>query len=254
MSVQSHELHLLTGAYAVDALTGDELGEFEKHLQGCASCAEEVRELQETAARLGLTTAIEPPPWMRRQVLAAASRTRQLPPTGGRLLARDTPRWVTRLPRSLRRSLPRSVAAVAVAAAIVVLAVLLVNTRDQLQQTQQASRNVAAILSAPDAHIQRSSTTVGGTVTAVISPRDREAVITTADMPAQAAAKVYQLWVISAAGARSAGLLPGSGAGVTSPVLATGVQPGDRLAITVEPAGGTSQPTTTPIVLLAADD
>ena len=254
MSVQSHELHLLTGAYAVDALTGDELGEFEKHLQGCASCAEEVRELQETAARLGLTTAIEPPPWMRGQVMAAASRTRQLPPTGGRLLARDTPRRVTRLPRSLRRSLPRSVAAVAVAAAIVVLAVLQVNTRDQLQQTQQASRNVAAILSAPDARIQRSSTTVGGTVTAVISPRDREAVITTADMPAQAGAKVYQLWVISAAGARSPGLLPGSGAGVTSPVVATGVQPGDRLAITVEPAGGTSQPTTTPIVLLAADD
>jgi anti-sigma-K factor RskA len=250
MSVQSHELHLLTGAYAVDALTGEELDEFEKHLQGCASCAEEVRELQETAARLGLTTAIAPPPWMRRQVLAAASRTRQLPPSGGRLLARDKPRRLTRL----RRSLPRSVAAVAVAAAIVVLAVLQVNTRDQLHQSQQASNSVAAVLAAPDARIQRSSTTVGGTVTAVISPRDREAVITTADMPAQADAKVYQLWVISAAGARSVGLLPGSGAGVTSPVLAAGVEPGDRLGITVEPAGGTSQPTTTPIVLLAASD
>lgn len=253
MSVQSDELHLLTGAYAIDALTGDELAEFEKHLQGCASCAEEVRGLQETAARLALTTAIEPPPWMRRQVLAAASRTRQLPPipsTGGRLLARDAPRRVTRL----RRWLPRSVAAVAMAAAIVVLAVLQVNTRDQLQQTQQANRNVAAVLAAPDAQIQRSSTTVGGTVTAVISPRDREAVVTTADMPAQADAKVYQLWVISASGARSVGLLPGNGAGVTAPVLAADVQPGDRLGITVEPAGGTSQPTTTPIVLLAANN
>ena len=250
MSVQSHELHLLTGAYAVDALTGDELEEFERHLQGCAPCAEEVRELQETAARLGLTTGIEPPPQMRQQVLAAASRTRQLPPVSGRLLARDKSRRRTRL----RRSLPRSIAVVALAAAIVVLAVLQVNTRDQLDQTQQANRNVAAVLSASDAQIQRSSTTVGGTVTAVISPRDREAVITTADMPAQADAKVYQLWVISAAGARSVGLLPGSGAGVTAPVLASDVQPGDRLGITIEPAGGTSQPTTTPIVLLAAND
>jgi anti-sigma-K factor RskA len=249
MSVQSHELHLLTGAYAVDALTGDELDEFEKHLQGCASCAEEVRSLQETAARLGLTTAIEPPPWMRRQVLAAASRTRQLPPTSGRLLARDRSRRMTRL----RRSLPRSVAVVALAAAIV-LAVVQVNTRDQLQQTQQASRNVAAVLAAPDARIQRSSTSLGGTVTAVISRRDREAVITTADMPAQADAKVYQLWVISGSGARSVGLLPGSGTGVTAPVLAADVQPGDQLGITVEPAGGTSQPTTTPIVLLGASD
>ena len=50
------------------------------------------------------------------------------------------------------------------------------------------------------------------------------------------------------------GLLPGSSNGVTSPVLAADVQPGDRLGITVEPAGGTSQPTTTPIVLLAAND
>jgi len=250
MSVQSHELHLLTGAYAVDALTGDELDQFEKHLQRCPSCTEEVRGMQETAARLGMTTAIEPPPWMREQVLTAASRTRQLPPSGGRLLDRGTSRRATRL----RRSLPRSAAAVTMAAAIIVLAVLQVNTRDQLHQTQQASNNVAAVLAAPDAHIQRSSTTVGGTVTALISPRDREAVITTADMPTQADAKVYQLWVISASGARSVGLLPGSSTGATSPVLAADVQPGDRLGITVEPAGGTSQPTTTPIVLLAADD
>jgi anti-sigma-K factor RskA len=250
MSVQSHDLHLLTGAYAVDALTGAEFDDFEKHLQRCTSCTEEVRGLRETAARLGLTTAIEPPPGMRRQVLAAASRTRQLPPSGGRLIARDTPRRLKRL----RRSLPRAVAAVAVAAAIIVLAVLQVNTRQQLQQTQQGSRAVAAVLAAPDARLETSSTTVGGTVTAVISARDRAAVITTADMPAPTDAKVYQLWVISAAGARSAGLLTGSSAGVTSPVLAADVRPGDRLGITVEPAGGTTRPTTTPIVLLAAND
>jgi anti-sigma-K factor RskA len=253
MSVQSRDLHLLTGAYAVDALTGAELAEFEEHLQRCASCTEEVRELRETAARLGLTTAIEPPSWMRRQVLDAAGRTRQLPPSGGRLLARDAPRRMTRL----RRSLPRSatvVAGVALAAVIVVLAVLQVNTRDQLQQTQQGSRAVAAVLAAPDARIEASYTTVGGWVTAVVSAHDREAVITTADMPAQTGAKVYQLWVMSSSGARSIALLPGSGAGVTSPVLAANIQPGDRLGITVEPAGGTSQPTTTPIVLLAASD
>ena len=250
MSVLSHDLHLLTGAYAVDALTGAELDDFEKHLQRCMSCTEEVRGLRETAARLGMAAAIEPPPGMRRQVLAAASRTRQLPPSGGRLIARDTPRRMKRL----RRSLPRSVAVVAMAAAIVVLAVLQVNTRHQLQQTQQGNRAVAAVLAAPDARIETSSTTVGGTVTAVIAPHAREAVITTADMPTPTGARVYQLWVISASGARSAGLLTGSSTGVTSPVLAADVQPGDRLGITVEPAGGTTAPTTTPIVLLAAND
>ena len=48
------------------------------------------------------------------------------------------------------------------------------------------------------------------------------------------------------AGARSEGLL--TQPGQTNQVLASGVRPGDRIGITVEPAGGTSRPTTTPLV------
>jgi anti-sigma-K factor RskA len=244
VSVQSHDLHLLTGAYAVDALTGDEVAEFETHLEHCAPCAEEVRELRETAARLGLATAITPPPRLRAQVLDAANRVRQLPPSGTRLLTAGPARRGSRL----RRALPRPIAVTAMAAAIVALAVLQVGTRHQLQQAQAGNRAVASVLAASDARIELSSSNVGGTVSAVISRHDREAVITAAGLPAPRGAKVYQLWVISAAGARSVGLLPGSSAGPTSPVLADDVQPGDQLAITIEPAGGTTQPTTAPIV------
>jgi len=244
VSVQSHDLHLLTGAYAVDALAGDELDEFERHLDHCPSCAEEVRGLRETAARLGLAAAIAPPPWVRDQVLDAVNRVRQLPPSGVRLISADGPRRR----RRLIRRLPRPIAVTAMAAAIVALAVLQVGTRHQLQQAQSANQNVASVLSASDAQIQLGSSAVGGTVTAVVSRHDREAVITAAGLPAPSDAKVYQLWVISPAGARSVGLLPGSSAGATSPVLAADVQPGDQLAVTIEPAGGTKQPTTVPIV------
>jgi anti-sigma-K factor RskA len=244
VSVQSHDLHLLTGAYAVDALTGDELAEFETHLEQCAPCADEVRELRETAARLGLATAIAPPPWLRAQVLDAANRVRQLPPSGVHLIAADG----SRRRRRLSRRLPRPIAVTAMAAAIVALAILQVGTRHQLQQAQTNNQTIASVLSASDARIQLSSSTVGGTVTAVVSQHDREAVITAAGMPTPSDAKVYQLWVISPAGARSVGLLPGSSARATSPVLADDFQPGDQLAITVEPAGGTKQPTTIPIV------
>jgi anti-sigma-K factor RskA len=244
VTVQSHDLHLLTGAYAVDALTGDELAEFENHLEQCAPCAEEVTGLRETAARLGLATAIAPPPWMRDQVLAAANRVRQLPPSGTRLVAARPPRRIKRL----RRVLPRPIAVAAMAAAIVALVVLQVSTRHQLDQAQAGNRAVASVLAASDARIELSSPSVGGTVTAVVSRHDREAVITASGMPTPNDARVYQLWVISAAGARSIGLLPGSSAGATAPVLADDVQPGDQLAITIEPAGGTSKPTTTPIV------
>jgi anti-sigma-K factor RskA len=244
VSVQSHDLHLLTGAYAVDALTGDELDEFETHLEQCAPCADEVRGLRETAARLGLAAAIAPPPWMREQVLDAANRVRQLPPSGPGTLTAGSPRPTMRL----RRRLPRPIAVIAMAAAIVALAILQIGTRHQLQQAQTNNQTIASVLATSDARIELSSSTVGGTVTAVVSPHDREAVITAAGMPTPADARVYQLWVISPAGARSVGLLPGSSDGATSPVLADDVQPGDQLAVTIEPAGGTEQPTTSPIV------
>lgn len=250
MSLQRHDLHQLTGAYAADALTGAELAQFEKHLGQCPSCAEEVRGLRETAARLGIATSIVPPPAMRRQVLEAASRTRQLAPSGRRLLLDSgTPArggW-------LRRALPRpvSVAAMAaLAAAVVVLAFLQAGTHHRLEQAQSANQAVAAVLAAPGARIVTSGTAVGGTVTAVVSVRDHEAVITTAGMPAPPASRVYQLWLISVSGARSAGLMPASSAGSTPPVLTADIQPGDHLGITIEPAGGSARPTTAPVVLL----
>jgi anti-sigma-K factor RskA len=124
-------------------------------------------------------------------------------------------------------------------------------TSSQLRQARGASQAIAAVLAAPDARLESLPTTVGGTVTAVVSLRQREAVVTTADLPQPPGTRVYQLWVMNAAGtARSAGLLAITGPGSASPVLAAGVLPGDRLGITVEPAGGTAQPTTTPVVIM----
>lgn len=244
MSVQRHELHLLTGSYALDALTGPELTEFEKHLPRCGPCTNEVRGLRETAARLALATAITPPREMRQRVLAAAPRTRQLPPPGRNLL-----------PRAGRRRVSPSQAGItgailALAAAVVFLLVTRAGTQHQLQQAQASNRAVAAVLAAPDARVESAAATVGGTVTAVVSVRQREAVVSTAGVPALPGSKVYQLWVMGSSGARSAGLLPASHAGTTAPVLADGVRPGDRLGITVEPAGGTRQPTTPAVAVL----
>jgi anti-sigma-K factor RskA len=250
MSIQGHDLHLLTGAYAADAVTGAELAEFERHLERCASCAEEVRGLRETTAKLGMTTAIAPPPWMREQVLAATSRTRQLGPATGEVIPLHARRArVGGLRRGMTR--PASLVAMsALAAAVVVLAVFQVNTRDQLHQAQAGATAVAAVLAAPDASFDSSRTSVGGTVTAVVSARAREAVITTDGMPSPGPGKTYQLWVIGANGPRSAGLMSGGTASATSPVLAADVHAGDSLAITVEPAGGSARPTTTPVVFL----
>jgi anti-sigma-K factor RskA len=241
---------LLTGGYALDALPDEDRAEFERHLARCPSCAEEVRGMREAASRLAMATAVTPPPQLREQVLAAVPRTRQLPPAGFRLLARTGIRArARRLPLS-RASLTAGV--LAVVAAIAFLVVTQVSTSSQLHQSQAANSAIAAVLAAPDAHLESAGVTVGGTVTAVVSERQREAVVTTADVPSLPRAQVYKLWVITASGtARSAGLLTVTSSGSAVPVLADDVLPGDRLGITVEPAGGTRQPTTTPIVIMS---
>ena len=180
---------------------------------------------------------------------ATAPRTRQLPPPDHRLLARTGHRArPRRLPLS-RTALAAGV--LAVAAAIVFLVVTRISTASQLQQAQAGNKAIAAILAVPDARIESVTATVGGTVTAVTSARAHEAVITTARVPPLPQTRVYQLWVMTPTGAaRSAGLLKGTSAGTVTPVLASGVLPGDRLGITIEPAGGTRQPTTTPVVIM----
>ena len=85
------------------------------------------------------------------------------------------------------------------------------------------------------------------TVTVVVSAGQQAAVVSAAGLRSLPSAQTYQLWVMGPDGsARSAGLL--SRTGRAGPVLASGVVPGDRIGITVEPAGGTSSPTTTPVL------
>ena len=74
MKIQPDQWHVLTGGYALDALSGPEREAFEHHLRGCASCQAEVRGLRETAARLALSAAVKPPTRMEQRVLAAAYR------------------------------------------------------------------------------------------------------------------------------------------------------------------------------------
>lgn len=71
--------HSLAAPYALDALEGAERVRFERHLEGCARCAAEVRALSEDAVRLARSTAAPAPPALRERVLAAVRTTAQEP-------------------------------------------------------------------------------------------------------------------------------------------------------------------------------
>lgn len=246
------DLHSLAGPYALDALDfGAEEDRFERHLQRCHTCPGEVRGFREAATRLGLAAARQPPPEMRARVMSAVARTRQVPANDDR--ARHA-RPVQRL-RPVTR-LAWAGAAVSLVAALV-LAIALVNTQSQLsrarQQLSQAQAQLAAITAvqtATDAKVITKGTPVGGTVTVVSSVSLHQIVVRTSGLPRLKAGKIYQLWLIGKKPnkTRSEGLLVIPPNGHTGPVLISGVLAGDTFGVTVEPAGGTIQPTVTPIV------
>ena len=229
MKAVRDDLHVLTGSYVLDAVSDAEREEFERHLQFCPTCEAEVRGLRETAAGLALACAVNPPARMEQHVLAATYQTRQLPPL-------PAPGRVLHFPRRLA-----ILAAAASVAAAVALGITQLTAQHQLDQAQATA--IARVVTAPDAHVD-TARAAGGNVTVVTSLALHEAVVSTSGMASLPSSRVYQVWVMSPSGARSAGLMHGSS------LLASAVRPGDQIGLTVEPAGGTARPTTTPVAVV----
>ena len=242
-----HDLHSLSGAYALDALEGGtERDRFTRHMSRCQTCASEVAGFREVATALAFAATAEAPPELRDRVLAAAARTRQLPPEVSTHVR----------PRRTRARVPWVPwLSGVVAAASIVVAVLFgfaqAHTQQELNQAQAENQAISLLLSSPQVTLLSHSTTKGGVATVVLAAARHQLVVVTSGLPALPAGKVYQLWLISKAKTVSAGLLPpATSSGRTPAVLASGVVKGDTLGLTVEPAPGSIQPTTTPILAL----
>uniref|UniRef100_UPI0028EE8F3F anti-sigma factor n=1 Tax=uncultured Cellulomonas sp. TaxID=189682 RepID=UPI0028EE8F3F len=140
----------------------------------------------------------------------------------------------------------------AVAAAVVVGAAvpgaLVVQQAQRADQAEEQQQALADLLTDPSAVVVHGDVTGGGVATAVLT--DDRALFTATGLPDPGDGKAYQLWVVDAAGAASAGVLAGDAGTVRQ--LAEKFTAGAALAITVEPAGGSTQPTTDPLVVLSA--
>jgi anti-sigma-K factor RskA len=246
------DVHTLAGPYAMDAISASDRARFDRHLARCEDCAREIASLREATARLAAAAAVSPPPALKARVMAAAAATRQRPPGQEPEAAPRT--WpLRRAPR--RRRLAMAAGAVAAAAAVAAAVVFGVSNggmRDQLSRAQASSQQVAAVLTARDATMMTGAVRGGGTVTIVMSHSMRELVFTAAALHALPASRGYELWLIGPAGDRAVIMLPPARHGMTGPVVASGLRPGDHLALTAEPAAGAAHPAgrpTTPMML-----
>jgi anti-sigma-K factor RskA len=237
------DLHTLAGAYALDALPDDDRDLFEGHLARCDACAQEVRGLREATAHLAVAVAASPPPpHLRAQVLGQIRQVRQLPPEVPDLAVERR-----------RRARPRSRFAAGLAAACLVVALiaggLAIRSQQELNRTRAAGDAVAAVLAAPDARTV-SGPVAGGTATVVVSRSRGQVVFASAGLRRLEKSETYELWLMGPRAIRPAGLLRPDAKGRTPPVVAGALADADRVGLTVEPASGSPQPTTDPVLVL----
>jgi anti-sigma-K factor RskA len=255
MRTREPEPHTLAGAYAMDALDDRHRSRFERHLARCQECTREVTGLREGAARLATAAAAYPPAVLKQRLLAETAQTRQLPPVRPASLPPGRARLTGARQPGIRRWAWAATLSLMLAA-VMVLTTAVIWLAGQAAQPRPAGqppagRSIAAVLTAPDATMISARVKTGGTATVVMSHRDRMLVFSAAGLRALPPSCSYELWLMGPGADRPAGLLPRPRHGMTGPVLASGLRAGDRLGLTVEPAAGSSHPTSAMILLVA---
>ena len=273
------DFHLDTGAMALGALPDEELAEVEAHLETCESCSSELAGFRETVAMLGAVSAETPPASLRASIMARIAVTPQLPPLVAPS-ASTTPRATgpiesaptaadptaldpsgpaqdgnpTDLPDNvvpIRRWFRRPGALIAAAVAAVVIgggAVVAINQAGG-PGTQVAQTPEECIAQAADK--EQFTPAPGGEGSVTYAASCSAVMLDVTGLPDLPDNQTYQLWALKGQEARSLDVLPDASAGRTQLVTKT-TQPGENaVAITVEPAGGSAQPTL-PIVWQAA--
>jgi anti-sigma-K factor RskA len=217
-------------AYAVGALTAAERRDVEQELRRSPRLAAEVGEFAETAAMLGL--AVEP-------VESAASLRAHLLDA---VESAPQASAVVRGPWSARPAAVLLGAAAAVVIAVGGAAVAITLTREPTAVEQ--------ITAAADYERAVYETDGGASVTAVWSESLERAALIIEDLAPAPAGQVYQAWLIDDTGRAQPDATFQGGDGTLSVALTGAMESGDVIGITIEPAGGSEAPTTTPIAVI----
>jgi anti-sigma-K factor RskA len=265
------DMHSQAYLYAVGALDPEEAREFEAHLTSCADCRKEVADMSEITARLSEAVAAEPSAQLRAAVLqeiASTPQDRADDPTrttagahaqtvspgrhAGPVAAGDRSSAVVPLRRRARERVAIVLAA-AVALAAVGVGGWALNERNQARDDLAAARafndQLTSILSAGDAQTVSAHTTNGALAAVVRSQSQGTAMLLASGLPTLPVGKTYQAWTIDNDTPASAGTFESEGDQTAYQLPASAVQTG-TVAVTIEPAGGSEQPTAKPIVAL----
>jgi anti-sigma-K factor RskA len=245
----------LLGAYALDAVDGDELIDLEQHLATCPRCQSELDTLREVAGAMG--NSVEPLPeglWANIVSRLPEDLQGAEPPPMPSLESASRPPFRAASSGRTRRS--RSVVvllgalAVAAVAVAVVFGIDLAHSQHNVSTLQadvsrlQAKANetpVAIALRTPGHSIVTLESSSGKPLAQFVIVPGGHGYLVSSQLPVLSTGKTYQLWGIVAGTPISLGLLGGSPSHVAFTI--TGAPSTAKLAVTAEPEGGTVAPT-----------
>ncbi|MXP24293.1 anti-sigma factor [Gordonia sp. HNM0687] len=234
------ELLDLAPVVGLDALDAAELAELQGRLDAetpevRAAFDRQVAATREAMAGVSHVTATTPPETLRDRVLAAA-RAEAEPATSATDEAQPT---ATVIPLHRRRRLMYAAAAAVVAVAIGAIGwVVGVATTSEDSSPQTAEQVFAA------KDVRTSSGDVAtGRATVTYSPTADAGVLVMNDVPPPEPGTVYQMWLVGPTGETSAGTMTDQDVAPSTTAVIDGLGDATALAFTVEPPGGSTQPT-----------
>ena len=227
------ELIALATPYALHAVPDVELAEIERRVAAAPPAvaqafADEVRAVRETMAVVSAATAVEPPDQLRARLLTEVTDD----PVG--TLNRRIKRWQT-------------IGLAAAAAVIIGLGALGVGIALQPAPTPSTAEQVFA---APDVRTVSGQIPGGGTATVVFSREKNAGVLVMNNVAPPAPGTVYQMWLINDKGSKSAGTMDAKSVAPSTTAVLPELGNSQTLAFTVEPPGGSVQPTSAPFAKL----
>lgn len=228
----------LLPAYALDAVDDLERRAVERLLQTDPGARRALDEYRDVVAAFAVEA--EPPAHLRDVVLAQVSGAPQLARPAKAAGLERSPVTPPRRRWGLVAAAAAAVVAVAVPTTIAVR-----EHRETVQLEAQADR-VAQMLADPDARLVTAPVEGGGEATALVSGGD--VLVSAEGMPAPDEGHDWQLWIVADGAPVSAGLMPPATGGVSRALVEGGA--GHVVAVTLEPAGGSDQPTTDPVLAI----
>ncbi len=234
MSSEDTEIHDLVAAYALDAVDDDERMAFERHLETCERCRNELGGLRDTAASLAYAAdPVAPPPELRERILDTAREER--------------PNVVPLKPRRSRTTWALGAAtaiAAGIAIALGVWNISLSNSLDDEKAARKATEEALVVVG--DAAAARHG--LSGASGQLVVAGSGKAALVICHLPKAPAGKTYQAWVLTDSNnPTSAGLFE-SDSGCLAVPLDANVPADTGVAVTVEPDGGSLKPTTGPVL------